>query len=355
MSSGNMSKNNSIVIWRIIFTYVIMFFHFDNVYVLTNILPGKDGWYIGVEFFFVVSGFLLYAKLEEKTAVYKSGLSYVGSRFRKIYPYYLISFILCFVFIWIRYGWSISDAIKQVGLNFWEIIALQGAGLNIGWNYINNTGWFISILFICEFLLYHMLAKWKDTTENFVIPIIMIVCFSFLYRNMGRIGAAPETTGFYENWGLMRGLLDMGFGIEAARLNKNIADTGKNIGIYRMFGNLGLFAVIVVSFIFGESKMDFIYLVIIAVSVSLAFLPSENKLFANGFIRGWSALTLVMYLMHDAFRTSIFPMIFGYPQPLIDRLLLLALYMAVVTLFSLVLIKTVKCINSSLKKEKVNA
>lgn len=178
--------------------------------------------------------------------------------------------------------------------------------------------------------------KWKDAVEDYILPIVMIVCFSFLYRNMNGIGAAPETTGFYENWGLMRGLLDMGAGIMAARLSLHLRDKYSNTRALRVLGTLGLSAVLLCSLFIGNTKIDFFYLIVISVSVAFAFLPSDSKIFDSGFIQSWSGLTLYMYLVHDMFRTFVFPLVFGYPESMNVRLVLLLLYMIVVTAFAFV-------------------
>ena len=332
-----MSKNNSIVIWRIVFAYVIMFYHFDNKYLLTLNLPGNIGWYIGVEFFFVVSGFLLYSKLDEYRGRFSSGLSFMINRFKKIYPLYFLAFALCFILIWIRDNWSLHDAAWNGGTHIFEMLALQGAGLDMGWDYINNTGWFVSILFISEFIIYHCLVKWKDTTENFLLPITIIVCFSYLYRNMNGIGAASQTTGFYENWGLMRGLLDMSMGVMVARWSKELSKNVKNTQALRFLGSAGFVLVLIVSLFIGNTSLDFVYLIIISVSVALAFLPSKSKVFDSKAIRMWSNTTLCLYLFHDMFRTSVFPIVFGYPESLRDRCMLCAIYMLTVTIFSFVI------------------
>ena len=47
---------NSIYIWRIVFTVLIMVMHFNNVYSKIYENPHiTGGWYIAVEFFFIVS------------------------------------------------------------------------------------------------------------------------------------------------------------------------------------------------------------------------------------------------------------------------------------------------------------
>ena len=331
-----MNKNNSITLWRIIFTYLIMIYHFDNKYIISYHFDLMPGWYIGVEFFFIISGYLLYAKFDVLSEKYHSGLAYLGYRYKKIYPYYLAAFILCFIFLFLTMdGASPLEMIKLLSNDFFEVFALQGIGLDDGWNYVNNTGWFISILFICDFLIFHCLIKWKDTFENFVAPLIVIICFSFLYRNMQGIGGAVQTTGFYENWGLMRGMADMCLGIFAARLNQ-VFGRVKNPKALKVVGTFGFLFVIACSLKYGNSTTDFLFAMILTVSVAIGFLPSKSRLYEKKWIHSWSGLTLYMYLVHDVFRTSIFPAYLGIPEKLSLKFAYLLLYMIVVTVFAFI-------------------
>lgn len=60
MAKSNERTVNMIEFWRVIFTLMIAVYHFNNTYSISwgkwNLTPG---WYIGVEFFFIVSGYLL--------------------------------------------------------------------------------------------------------------------------------------------------------------------------------------------------------------------------------------------------------------------------------------------------------
>lgn len=326
------SKNNSITLWRIIFTYIILLYHFDNKYLISWHYGLQIGWYIGVEFFFIVSGYLLYDRLDILSEKCRSGWDYLVYRYKKIYPYYLGAFIFSFIMYFaIKDSFSIMDMIKVLSNNFFEVFAMQGIGLDDGWCYINNTSWFISIMFISGFIIYHCLVKWKDNFCDFVVPLIIIVCFSYLYRNMRGIGAVVQISGLYNNQALMRGLADMCLGIVAARLNGYIRQNCKNTKWIRAVGVLGFLFVILCSLKFGDSTTDFLFVMILTVSVAIAFLPSESKIYQHKFIHKWSGITMSMYFVHDAFRTFIFPTYLGIPESIGMKFAYAALYLVVVT------------------------
>lgn len=91
---------------------------------------------------------------------------------------------------------------------------------------------------------------------------------------------------------------------------------------------------LMLSLFVGNTSLDYIYLIIISISVALAFLPSKSKVFDSKVIRMWSKTTLCLYLFHDMFRTSFFPLVFGYPESMRDRWILCGVYMVTVTMFA---------------------
>ena len=68
-----MEKNNMLYFWRVMFTYMIAFHHLLNIYGL------GVGWYIGVDFFAILSGFLLCHHIE--THPQESVFEYAKGRF----------------------------------------------------------------------------------------------------------------------------------------------------------------------------------------------------------------------------------------------------------------------------------
>lgn len=339
------AKNNAIVIWRIIFTYLVLIFHFDNIYPMFANFQFANGWYIAVEFFFIVSGYLLYTNLDKLSSKYPNGLAYFMHRYARIYPYYLCAFLFSFVFYCITKNiLTIGEIFTSLSNNFFELFALQGIGLNEGWTYINNTTWYIPIMLLSGLIIYHCLLKWKDTFCNLVAPLIVVISFSNLYRNVLCMDAVVQTTGFYTNLPLMRGLADMCLGIFAARLTAYISANVKRTHLLRLLGALGFLFVIVRSMKYGYGKADFLYVTVLTLSVSVAFLPSENKLNQYRIIRYWSSITMSIYLVHDAFRTFIFPNYLGIPEVLSTKVLYLGLYLIAVTLFAVIFDAFVKWI-----------
>lgn len=344
------TKNNSITIWRIVFTYLILIFHFDNRFPISGELGLLNGWYIAVEFFFIVTGYLLYDRFDVLTKTCHSGWDYFVYRYKKIYPYYLGAFLFSLTMYVIAQSKGIGQMIKLISYNFFEALGMHGIGLDMGWNHINNTSWFISVMFISGFIIFHCLVKWKDNFINFVAPLIIIIAFSYLYRNMGGLGAVVQIEGVYTHWPLMRGLADMCLGIFAARLNTYIIVNCKKTGLIRVAGCLLFLFVIAASLKFGNSVRDFLFALLLTIAVAIGFLPSKSRVFDHKWIHYWSGITLSIYLLHDPFRAFVFPIFFGELQGLYTKLAYMVLYMIVVTLAAIIFDALIKWCVKMLKR-----
>lgn len=82
------TKSNSIEALRFIFMLIICIWHFDNV-------DGIPNGYMGVEFFFVVSGFLLYYSAKKRNVV--STFDYTFAKIRRFAPEYI--FVVVFIYL----------------------------------------------------------------------------------------------------------------------------------------------------------------------------------------------------------------------------------------------------------------
>lgn len=326
-------KSNAIVLWRIIFTYMIAIYHFDNCYYIFRDLGIRSAWYIAVEFFFIVSGFLLYSNLDRLTQSCKNGVDYFWLRFRRIYPYYLGSFLICTVL----YAWIYEKRLIDVLVtHVFEAFCMQGIGLDLPWVYVNNTTWYLSVMLIAGFLIFHCLVKWKDTFVHFVAPVIVMVTFSYLFRYLGTINGVAETDGFFLNQALMRGMADMCLGIFAAEFQRWLVREGRDTFWMRLLGTLGFVFVIVGSVKYGESEMDFLFAVVLALSVGIGFLPSESGIFQSRLLQRWSDLTMCIYIVHYIFCQYVFGEILEIPKTLGEKLLYMGIYLVLVTVSAVI-------------------
>lgn len=328
-------KNNLISIFRILFTYLIIFFHFSCHYQPLDKWGLSCGFYIVVDFFFIVSGYLLYATYNSRPDRYKSGAAYTFDRIKKIGPYYIVSYFLIFLFMVYRDG--IKMAVYIYFHKFFELIGLHAIGLNEGWTSINNSTWYISALIICGFIIYQCLCKWHDSFVKFWAPILIMICISFIYRNKGSLSASMDTIGVFGNLALFRGFSEMCLGMYAYMITKKIEERFEKTFLFQLSGALLLLGVCVLSLKKNCSVCDFLYLGLIFAGVSFCFLTSKSKILSCKFIVKWADLSMVIYLTHMLFADYVMPTFFEVPAETSKKFLLFLICSIFTTVLSVLL------------------
>ena len=147
------NRNQAIDGLRGIVALIIALFHFET-YVPLFQEPIFETGYLGVEFFFVLSGFLLIKGYEAKDFSVKQ-------KFKKkvlhLYPSYLISIlalIMLYACLWFQgdvYAWANSNFGHVTGL-ITELLAVQALGI-MGFHYINYPAYYVSALLISSLII----------------------------------------------------------------------------------------------------------------------------------------------------------------------------------------------------------
>lgn len=164
-------ENNSHYLYRILFTIFIFMGHagFFNT-------QGKS-YYIGVEYFFITSGFFIAYTVETKH--YEVG-KYIVNRIRKFWPHQLLSFLMMWLLISFQVG-QFLFSLEQFFLHLTEFLPCTYfissyynpiAG-NTGWNF---PTWYLSELLIWGSIIYYMLKKHR---EFFIAIAPMVICISY--------------------------------------------------------------------------------------------------------------------------------------------------------------------------------
>lgn len=204
----NRISNNSLGIWRIFFTLSIMLYHFSSSSSIYTDYPMiKKHWYISVEFFFILSGYLLMQHIEHNKE--ESIGAYLSKRIYRLYPEYVIAFI---VMAFIRAANQNLNVIKVIIPNWLELVMLQNIGTG-RYDFVNSPAWYVSTLLIASLILFYMLKEHRKVFLEFIAPIGMIVIFSYLYREYAFLDVYYQTKGFLLNGPVMRALLGMTVGI----------------------------------------------------------------------------------------------------------------------------------------------
>ena len=151
------SKRNGLIeLWRFIACLSIAVFHYEWIYVKSpNLFIHL---YIFVEFYFILSGFFLAANLYDKT---DNSIKYVFKQFKKLYPLYLVSFIIVFIIKNISVN-DVSVWILNIWSSKWEILLAKSFVFDNAITYnLGGAPDFISSLLFATLILHYILYKDK--------------------------------------------------------------------------------------------------------------------------------------------------------------------------------------------------
>lgn len=331
-----LAKDNSIVIWRVYFAYIIMIFHFLNAYGLGTSM------YLATDFFFIVSGFLLAKDANERK--YDSAFQMLKHKASKYFPHYIFSFLISFiVFTLIGKGPQVS-AVEFVS----ELVFLQMTGLNLR-HMINVPTWYISVLFLCSYVIYFLYKDYKKLFVQLISPCWIIVIFSWFYRNYGYLSHSSlgdeVTTGIYWNRPFLLGLSMMGIGVLSFEYLKYRHELFVKGGVEhkllcRTIEICVLIPIPVLTIIFKYTPFDYVIVIMLSIGITFGFGNGKCRIANNKIIKYFSRLSFPLYLNHNMFRELI-----PYFMPEFSILALFG-YLIVVTLYSML---TMFCIDSITK------
>lgn len=232
-----MKKNGKIELLRFLFSIGVLCVH------IQKYLPGevsvKNGvrlsffpyGAIGVEFFFILSGFLMAATLfhsgerRNDGALGENTIGFVVNKFMSLLPMRLIVFVLMFLSVLVCEAWDGTTIIKKLLFNIPGLFLVQMSG--IGEMYVNHVEWYLSVMLIGMLVIYPFLRKYFDVFSKIVAPLVVIFGLGYMYQSYGRLTGVVAWDGVcYRS--MLRGIVELCFGIVAFTVCEKIKDIKLN-------------------------------------------------------------------------------------------------------------------------------
>ncbi len=335
-------KNNRIQFWRIIFTYQIAFYHLGNVY------GAKNSWYIAVEFFFIVSGYLLADSFERQAGKDKviPAYEYVLKKYLRFFPHALFAFFVAFGVKWFREGYAGLRVLKEFAIRIPEALLLSAIGISEDPDYYcNSVSWYLSALLILSFFIWLLLKHCRKVYLRFLIPVSLLLIYPYLYLTYGSLNEHRAVRYLVLNSALLRGAAGMDLGVlgwYVARLIRK-----KETEVTGIISEICLLLVIAASFFVYRTGFDILFSFVLFIGVVLAFSAKSRKIFDNKLVDKWAGITLAIYLNHKCFR-GLFVLIwpeFGIVPALV--------WFVFITLYSATSFYTINALCGLLKRKKV--
>jgi len=185
--------------------------------------PGGEefrGFYLFVELFFILSGFLMLRSIRSRTGEGERSdpagatVRYIRGRLRKLYPHHLLSwFLVALIQLYlVKNIWPIQ--VLQIG---WPEIFLVNIFGFVRGEYINIVCWYLSALVFASVVVYYLLMKNEDAFVKVIAPVLLVMCYGTLFDRAESLAVTIVFTKYAPHLGFMRGLADLTVGVLAYR------------------------------------------------------------------------------------------------------------------------------------------
>ncbi|ALN73671.1 acyltransferase [Aureimonas sp. AU20] len=143
--------------------------------------------FLFVDFFFVLSGFVIAHAWGERLIVQKRWASFIQSRFWRVYPLHLAMLLVFLLFEVLRVRGIPSEGGSTPIALLHNALLTHSLGFvpSLGWNY---PSWSISAEFV-SYLVFAALAVWLPRQLLFLLPVIAFGGLAFLLARLGHIEA----------------------------------------------------------------------------------------------------------------------------------------------------------------------
>lgn len=215
-------KSYSIEFWRILFTYLVILLHFRG-----GIFRCC---YLGVEFFFILSGFFMmrhFANDSEKSAT-RASAKYIALRFKQLYPAFLFSCSLELCKLIFHYK-SLAQIPGTIKSHLWDLSLLWMLAPNNA--YFSLYSWYVSAMIVASYFIYWILKTRRDFFIGFIAPLSIILIYSFFARLKIGIDTHYSTNTPFVTDGIVRAFAGLSFGCIAFCVQQKIQFVRRTLAI----------------------------------------------------------------------------------------------------------------------------
>lgn len=308
-SCSDISRNGTIDFMKFVFSIIIVLFHYTFSSLANNSRLFING-RIGVEFFFLVSGFFMAQSANRyynQKLIGRATKDYLWNKIKGMCPEVFIAFSFAFLVNHLVSGISFEKMIKDLINSVFELFFLRMGGL-LGVSSNGNT-WYISAMLLSMLILFLMLLKNKDIYLYIIAPLISIFFLGYLCMEKGSVGVDGQWTGIVRA-GMLRSTGEIALGsicyFICAEVKK-ICFTDKMKCFLTAVEVMLYVYVIIDTYTNKTSTLDFVLIVLLAIAIIISF-SGHSKLtqvFNKSLFTWLGKFSFSIYLGHGFWRTNV--------------------------------------------------
>ncbi len=268
-------RNHEIDFFRFVFAILVMGSHAYALLGWNHCFSGA----IGVEFFFVISGYFFARSLKKVASAQTAGstqtigidsVRFISHKIGTFYPYFLFSFMIAFIVNQITPGNNLQAVFINGVKSIWELLLLQTAGYSGNWPI--GTAWYLSALILAQWLLYPLARKHYNFYVYWFAPLAVILVNGVFSRTCDSIHGTTDLLFGFVSHGILRGINEICLGSIAFEVAHWLGGLSlkKTARLLLTLLEVGGYSVMIVNgWLFPISQFDYILLLLIAVSIAI--------------------------------------------------------------------------------------
>lgn len=289
---------------RFILAVLVAMMHFDGF-----AAPHKA--YLAVDFFFILSGFVLSVAYERRASGETFYRSFIVDRIARLYPLHALMLLLFIpanlLFYWtsggqlLENGWSYQDG--RIYTFILNLVMLQNVGLNTAGSW-NAPSWSISVeMFVNVFLGLLLIAMAHRRPVWPSLLAAAIICYMFIFVQFGNLGVIYEKAFGFLNTGLLRGLAGISLGVISYQIWQWLQAKPSCLPLAKVIAASSAVASILIMLVFtGMPNGDLAIIPLMFMFVTSTAIVERQSPIRDGRIRSYlielGALSYGVYLFH---------------------------------------------------------
>ena len=317
MSENRSTRNGKIELYRFIFSIYVLLFHYYR-YLMQPVEIEEDfrfGFFLhgamGVEFFFLVSGWLMAASVKKRIEPSADGsvkfdpakgLAFMKRKYLSLMPKHIVAFIIAFIVFVMCKDLSGSSVVTAFINALPNLLLIQNTGLSF--SEPNHVEWYLSSMLIAMAVLYPILYKHYSAFARYVGPLIaVLLCGYMTYTDESLTGVFVWTGICFKS--VLRAIAEITLGFTAYELSSYLASQ-KYSAAKRWGFTIAEFICFGLSTLFVASRLPIKYeaicLALLFIMVTLAFsgVSHGSRILSNKVCFFLGKLSLPIYLSQVA-------------------------------------------------------
>lgn len=291
-------KIGEIELMRFFFSIVIMLFH--SSYIFDGAIHPFPAGRLAVEYFFIVSGYLMMSsitKRDSRKKISRSTQEFIKKKALALFPYWTVAYTIGLLVIKIAQDMTLKEFIRYAVGCWGEFFFLRQFGILE--NSVNLASWYVSSMLICMFALYPLLCKYQEAMCNIVLPMLTLFLLGYICVTYGKLSGPVQWIGFTYK-GNLRALAEISLGVLSYRGCKLLtrhpfSKSGKTIiNSIKVVMYAGCFWYM---YSRNNSRLDFLIVMALCAAIVCSFARPVEMLNCK-LVYGLGKMSLAIYFTH---------------------------------------------------------